>query len=489
MKGVDILLRTKSPNNSHRGIIVGLDPGLTVGIAILNLRGELISLASFKEIRRSEIVSHIIRYGSTVLVATDVYPHPKTVKKIASILNSKIWAPYKNMSVESKIDIVDSYLNGIEGDKSFLEIPQNAHERDALAAAVKTYNDHLNKFRQIEKRAEKANISPELIDYVKIMVINGKSISNTIKQVSEDIYNDTNNSESLSKLKNSDSSIRHESELNKDNRRIKGIDETSIHKDVKDGINIEDSTEKSISNDAIISRLRNKLNSQKRFIDNLKHKNSNLENQLSHKKVEISKFQSKLDKLHNEYSKKILEKKEFESKIAIIKRLQEKLSEEKALRLELEQKIRYNSEMNTLKLSDNVLPVKIIESFTKDGIKEAVDHWKIDKNDVVLLKNSEGGGSNTAAMISEIGVKAVLTMEKISDPAERIFLNHMIPLIPAENVEINFMKEFAIINSETLNVEIEKWNDQTLNQKNNEDKEKLINLVEEYRAHRRRLLE
>ena len=122
------------------------------------------------------------------MVATDVYPPPKTVKKLASTLNSKIWSPYKSMSVESKIDIVDSFLQDISGD-SIHEIPQNAHERDALAAAVKTYRDHLNKFRQIEKRSEKAELSPYEVETVKKRVINGTSISNAIEQIFEDRKN------------------------------------------------------------------------------------------------------------------------------------------------------------------------------------------------------------------------------------------------------------------------------------------------------------
>jgi predicted RNase H-like nuclease (RuvC/YqgF family) len=68
-----------------------------------------------------------------------------------------------------------------------LKFRQNAHERDALAAAVKTYRDHLNKFRQITKRAEKAELDDSAIESVKMLVINGVSISNAIKQISEDI--------------------------------------------------------------------------------------------------------------------------------------------------------------------------------------------------------------------------------------------------------------------------------------------------------------
>jgi predicted RNase H-like nuclease (RuvC/YqgF family) len=80
-----------------------------------------------------------------------------------------------------------------------------------------------------------------------------------------------------------------------------------------------------------------------------------------------------------------------------------------------------------LELSENAVPVKIIESFTKEGIKEACERWKIKRDDVVLLKNSEGGGSQTALMIINWVLKRLLQWIKFRDPAENIFENNMIP--------------------------------------------------------------
>jgi predicted RNase H-like nuclease (RuvC/YqgF family) len=479
MKNSDLFLKTERTHRSHRGIIVGFDPGLTVGIAILNLKGNLISLASFKKIRRSEIVSHIINYGKTVLVATDVYTPPKTVRKLASTLNSKIWSPYRSMSVESKIDIVDSYIQDIGKEQTLFELPQNAHERDALAAAVKTYRDHLNKFRQIEKRAEKAELSYDAVDSIKIRVINGTSISNAIEQISEDIkkvdsiltehHNTTNGKDNESELKIKPS--------------IGGYVEDNILKDSK---GIKDDNGNLNSDDVLVSKLKHKLKSQQRYIDKLKQKNIILEDEVHVYQAKISKLQSKVDKLHYEYTKKILQKRELASKIALIKNLQEKYSNEKAKRSELEQKFKSRKDIKAVEISENAVPVKIIESFTKEGIREACDRWKIKKDDVVLLKNSEGGGSQTASMIIQLGVKAVITMDKISDPAENIFEKNMIPLVPASSVEMNSMHEFAIVNSETLRREIERWSVQVNKQKKNEDKKKLLKLVDEYRAQRRR---
>ena len=478
MKGSDLFLKPERTHKSHRGIIVGFDPGLTVGIAILDLKGNLISLKSFKKIRKSEIISHIIDYGRTVLLATDVCPTPKTVRKLASSLNSKIWSPYRNMSVESKIDIVDSYLQNNNKDKTSFVLPQNAHERDALAAAVKTYRDHINKFRQIEKRAEKAKLTESAVDAIKAMVINGTSISNAIEQINDIIKADSISNESDKNLNTT-----HESELEIQSQEI----EEQVNETIITGSNeIKEADDKPNSNEIIISKLKHKLNLQQNYIDNLKHKNNLLEEHIVVYRAEISKLQSKVDKLHYNYTKKILQKKELASKLAIIKRLQEKYIDEKARRSELEQKFRSKKDIKALELSENAVPVKIIESFTKEGIREACDRWKIKRDDVVLLKNSEGGGSQTASMIINLGVKTVITMDKISDPAENIFEKNMIPLIPASSVEMTSMSEFYIVNSKALKREIKRWIKEVNNQKKKEDKKKLLKLVDEYRAQRKR---
>lgn len=463
MKGSDQFLTTNNTQRTNRGIIVGFDPGLTVGIAILDLKGNLISIASFKEIRRSEIINHIMGHGNTVLIATDVYPPPKTVRKLASNLNSKIWSPYRNMSVESKIDIVDSYMQSITNDSAMT--PQNAHERDALAAAVKTYRDQLNKFRQIEKRGEKLELSDQSVDTVKKQVVNGTSISNALEQEFERVKL------SISKKEK----ITNEPDTNESGAGQK-IPATEFDNDKSGKVDVDGS----------VARMKNKINSQRRYINNLEKKNKILEDEVNRSRATISKLQSKIDKLHHEYTEKILEKREFTSKVTMIKRLQEKYTREKSKRIELEEKLRSNKDFQDLELNESAVPVKIIDSFTKEGIKKACNRWKIKKGDVVLLMNSEGGGSNTASMIADLSVKAVITMDKISDPAEEIFKNMIIPIVPAKSVEINYMDEFAIVSSETLNLEIDRWIKKLEHQKKKEDKKKLLKLVDEYRAQRRR---
>ena len=74
-----------------------------------------------------------------------------------------------------------------------------------------------------------------------------------------------------------------------------------------------------------------------------------------------------MDKLRNEYSRKILEKREFASKISMIKRLQNKYSQERSMRLELEKQLDPNFGFETIGV--DAFYLNIITSFTMEGIR------------------------------------------------------------------------------------------------------------------------
>jgi hypothetical protein len=473
MTGSDRFLKDEKTLDGQRGIIVGFDPGLTVGLAILDLEGKILFIGSFKEISRADVIKNIIKYGKTVLIATDVYPPPKTVKKLASILNSRIHSPYHVMSVESKTELVDAYLklkSSVDHSKVVPshEISQNAHERDALAAAVKTYRDYQNKLLQIEKRAKSFNLPADAVDNVKIMVINDVPITKAIKQVLDDIE-----AEKSLKLSITDNGLENEVRDVSTSRDVSGISEDSYESELE-------------GYRETISRLKKQIKSQKRAIKKLKVKNRSLETVITRKQSEVSKLQSKMDKMYHEYSTDVLRQKEVVSKVNIIKNLQKKYNEEISRRKELEKNLDLIRGMESLEVSGNVVPVKIIESFTRDGINRACEYWKIKQGDVVFMMSSEGGGSQTALLLIDMGVKAVITKDKISHPAEEEFERNMVPILAAENLNLKVIDEFAVVESELLKGEIENWHKTMESRILDEDKKKLLKVIDEYRAKRKR---
>lgn len=124
-----------------RHIIAGIDPGATVGIAILDLSGRRIALRSTNG-GMADAVRLIESFGTPSLIATDVSPPPEAAQKIASYFSCRLFYPRQNVREEEKRAIARG------------SPIQNNHERDAYAASVLAYRSHANKLRQIDALAD-----------------------------------------------------------------------------------------------------------------------------------------------------------------------------------------------------------------------------------------------------------------------------------------------------------------------------------------------
>lgn len=421
----------------------------------MDLKGKILSVKSFKEISRAEIIYHIISYGKAVLISTDVYPPPKMAKKLATTLNAKIHHPNRDMSVCYKCDLVESYL----GEKSSLErskvvsselVPQDAHQRDALAASIRTYKSYQKKLEQIETRSMEIDLTPEDEDLVKRMVIGGTAISSAMRTVQE-----TNQ---------------------------------ETEEDVAEAVEKVEDTTPSTDPESVL-KLKSRVKIQDNQINNLKNRNESMEDRIKDYEIEIAKLQEKIDKLHYDYTQNILLDKELLSKISLIKKLQDKYSQEKSLRMELERNLESLQNIQTIKPTQNAMPVKIIETFTRDGIMEACEYWKIKKGDVVLLESSEGGGSQTASLLINMGVKAVLFRDQMSHHALEEFEKNMVPLLQADHMELKMIDQFAIVNSLKLDDEIGRWKENVENERIEKSNQEILKAFDEYRARRKRSIE
>lgn len=192
---------------SKRRTIVGLDPGLEVGIAILDVHGKLLLLDTKRSIDREEIISIILSYGTPIMVATDVNPVPDAVKKIAAALGCKLFVPEREMSAEEKQEAVSVYSK-----KTGIKVP-DAHTRDSLSAALRAYHEIENKLRQAESLLSRLEID---IDMEKVFdcMIRGESISSCIEKEIDIQLNEENETKIVPQIRRVDSS-RNEEEINK----------------------------------------------------------------------------------------------------------------------------------------------------------------------------------------------------------------------------------------------------------------------------------
>ncbi len=134
-------------------IIVGIDPGTTTAVAILDLSGSLIAVKSKKEFSKADVVDFITQYGKPVLISTDKSKTPFLVEKISALFGCELFKPEQDISVKEK--------NGLAKD---IEV-SNRHEKDALAAAKAAYKSKATQFSKIN-----ANVSVSQ-DAVKQMIL------------------------------------------------------------------------------------------------------------------------------------------------------------------------------------------------------------------------------------------------------------------------------------------------------------------------------
>lgn len=141
-------------------LIMGIDPGRTCAIAIMDFDGNILLLKTFKNVRKRSLINMIKKYGKVLVVASDVNPCPPSIKKFASSLGAKVFTPKKSLSKKDKEKLV----------KDFIEFIENKHEKDALASCMKAYRKYKEVSRRIKEKLKKKNLE-EHFDEVLEMII------------------------------------------------------------------------------------------------------------------------------------------------------------------------------------------------------------------------------------------------------------------------------------------------------------------------------
>jgi len=122
-------------------IIVGIDPGKSVGIACLDLNGNLIMASHMSNVGMGWVTNAINGVGTPAIIAGDKPEAGALVRKINAHFNSRLFLPAREFKIEEKR--MAAKRAGIK----------NPHERDAYVAAISAYHAFANKFKQIERKA------------------------------------------------------------------------------------------------------------------------------------------------------------------------------------------------------------------------------------------------------------------------------------------------------------------------------------------------
>ncbi len=179
LKSSDVVIRIFSEPvksyESERGdqyLIVGVDPGIVTGIAIMDLEGKVLHTEARRNLSRGESLRRIYQWGVPVIIATDVSDVPEYVKKLAAMSGAVLYKPEKDLSVSEKSSIAEKIGYPVK----------TSHERDALAAAYKAFAEYRTKFERLE-RDFGAILTRRQLAEAKALVARGKSIAQAVAEV------------------------------------------------------------------------------------------------------------------------------------------------------------------------------------------------------------------------------------------------------------------------------------------------------------------
>ncbi len=345
-----------------KSVILGIDPGTTTALAVVDLDGKLLEVFSSRNFSFSKVLSFTTNYDIAI-VASDVAPAQKFVEKVSSSLNSVLFAPSQPLSVADKVAIVN--------EKFSRSSYANPHERDALAAAVKAYSNYRNTLEQVDKKLEELRLT-KLKSEVRKLVLKGESVEGAIARLT-----------------------RRREEVKKEEKPEVIPDEhRRIIKTLRDEIQI------------------------------LKEDREELQKALRESRQKIAELERKLTYVTTQESRIMRREREIAYREKEIQALKSRLYEEKMLRENLQKKLNELRRINLLE-SSGLSMLKVIPQFTKEkifGVRDVIKSGDM----LYILDASGGGGSTAEKLLELNPRAIVADKEKMSHPAREVLKDAII---------------------------------------------------------------
>lgn len=425
------------PLAQRRGyIIVGLDPGTTTGIAALSLQGKLIDLISSRAMSSSDVIEWIAARGKPLVVATDVFPTPGAVEKVKRSFNAVLYSPGSDVPAEEKIALAREF--GYKND----------HERDALAAAASAFKKYKNKFMQVEKKVP-PEIDPE---EVKALVVRGYSIENALSEL-------TAQPAPLAQLAQSVPGSKEQASGELTATQAAPPEESALRSQIQ--------------------QLTEQARTLRSYTDELKA-------ELAEESEVSSRLRERLEKMKDKAAREIKRDQEIRIRDKEIERLRALLRSERKYVRKLKADRNRKKKAEKVEVVTGLKRLKVLETFSKEAIVAAAESFGLEKGDFVLLVNASGGGPNTADLLIERGIAAVITDGEMVPAAREHLQERGIPVFTSREIEIYRIDSVAFVKPEEIDAATTRWGELMKARQAERKAEWLEGMIRDYRVERRK---
>jgi predicted RNase H-like nuclease (RuvC/YqgF family) len=405
-----------------RYLIVGIDPGTTTAAAALDLDGNLLHLASSRQMTMSDVIESLYKVGKPLIIATDVQEMPYSVEKIRRAFSAIAFVPKQDVSVDTKVELTAPFDYA------------NDHERDALSAALDAYRQYRHKFQNLQKRIPPGHD----LDEVRARVIRGQSLDTVLTDMKVPVRK-PEAAEAAPVLVESG---RHD-------ERVQVLD-------------------------GMVKRLR-------MFV-------AELQEDIKAKEFEIQRLQARIRKGRTTRDAALAKDVEVVKRDAVIQSLKKRLNKEERYNRNLAKRLTRIKKFAELSMEGEVVPVKVMDALTKDGLRRLAEDVGIEEGDIIFVTRTDGWGRNIVRDLADLRVKAVITASDAlaaSDPQMLpLFREASIPLISDVAAGVQVRGKQGLAAKEVLESALLNWQGQQEKHEREKKTELIEHIFKEYKSER-----
>ncbi|MBT8508232.1 hypothetical protein AZH53_07425 [Methanomicrobiaceae archaeon CYW5] len=410
-------IRYRPLSPAQRYLIVGIDPGTTVGLAALSLDGELVCQTSSRQMAMPDVIEALYTSGKPLVVATDVSPMPASVERIRRAFAAVAYTPKGDISVEEKKALCEGYPF------------HNDHERDSLAAAVAAYRHYQGKFRNIAKRVPPGSD----LDEIRAGVVRGLPLEQILGR--------------------------------------KGVPAPAEEAEEKGEVVPGPRDDRLLKLDGMVKSLRAHV--------------TELQDEMAEKDREITRLEGLIGKERSRQAKDLRKEAEIAKRDEIITTIKKRLRREERKSKKLIRQIERLRRLSAQQAGEDRLPVKVLPSLSRDGVRSVDGDLGIGEGDVLYVKATAGWGTSVLDLLAQTGIRALLTREHDAR-LETEFLERELVLLDADAAGAEVRGRVGSVPKEGLEEAEERWEKRRARWTREKKSEMIESIYKEYLSERER---
>ena len=213
-----------------------------------------------------------------------------------------------------------------------------------------------------------------------------------------------------------------------------------------------------------------------------------LQEEIKNKDYDIRRLQARVRRVQTDRDAELARDVEVVKKDATIQSLKKLLRKEERHNRNLAKRLARIKQFAELSMDGDVLPVKVMDTLTKDGLRKLAEDAGIDEGDIVFVTRIDGWGRSIVKDLAESRVKAVVAGAAVlagSDPQLiPAFRDAGVPLMSDKDAGVQVRNRHGLCGKEALDQALLQWQGVQVRHEREKKTEMIEHIFKEYKSER-----